>query len=127
MPLIKGSTAPKFEIPCVAGVQFTGLAAPSRGSTENCVWRVSLAAHTPGAPHLLDREEVFAVISGRARATLGEETIELAAGDALVVPPNTSFSLANPHAELFEAIVVLPVGGRARVAMGEPFVPPWAS
>jgi hypothetical protein len=52
--------------------------------------------------------------------------VELAlAGDALIVPAGQRFSLANPTAELFEAVVVLPVGGRALLADGAPFAPPW--
>ncbi|MDX6580052.1 MAG: hypothetical protein QOJ47_1601, partial [Gaiellales bacterium] len=35
------------------------------------------------------------------------------------------FSLANPFDAPFEAVVVLPVGGRAAMLGGEPFVPPW--
>ncbi len=124
MPIIKSSVAPKFELP---GIVFTGLASPTRGASETCLWRVTIAPGTPGAEHTLDREEVFAALHGRARATIGDETFELAAGDALVVPPHTPFSLANPHAEPFEAVCVLPVGGRARLESGSPFVPPWAT
>lgn len=96
MPIIKATAAPKFEL---NGAVFTGLASPTRGATETCVWRVTIAPGNPGAKHTVDREEVFAVFGGRARATIGEETFELAPGDALIVPPHVRFSLANPHDE----------------------------
>lgn len=124
MPIIKATAAPTFEL---HGAVFTGLASPTRGATETCVWRVTIAPGNPGATHTVDREEVFAVLGGRARATIGDEIHELAPGDALIVPPHVGFSLANPHDEPFEAVCVLPVGGRACLPSGDAFVPPWAT
>lgn len=123
MPIIKASHAPQFESP---SLQVTGLASPSRGSSETSVWRLALAPGAPGALHTVDREEVFVALVGRAVATVGSETFTVECGDALVVPPGTPFSLANPHGEPFEAIAALPVGGKAALPGGEPFVPPWA-
>jgi hypothetical protein len=50
MPHIPSSDAPIFRIP---GVTFTGLAAPSRGSHETAVWRVTLDPGTPAKMHQL--------------------------------------------------------------------------
>jgi quercetin dioxygenase-like cupin family protein len=124
MPIIRSSAAPQFTIP---GLTVTGLAAPSRGARETCVWRLRLAANTPGTLHSVDREEIFVVLSGRATATLDDDTLELAPGDALIVPAQHPFSLANPNAEAFEAIAVLPVGGLAAMHAGAPFAPPWTA
>ena len=124
MPIIKSSSAPTFAVP---GLQVIGLAAPSRGAQETSVWRLSVAPGTDGTPHTVDREEIFVALAGRAIAEVAGETFELAAGDALVVPPHVAFSLGNPHAEPFEAIAALPVGGRAVLPGGEAFVPPWAA
>ena len=54
-----------------------------------------------------------------------QQNIVLASGDALVIPAGESFSLSNPGAEPFCALAVLPVGGKAILAGGEPFSPPW--
>jgi mannose-6-phosphate isomerase-like protein (cupin superfamily) len=124
MPVIRSSAAPQFTIP---GLTVTGLAAPSRGARETCVWRLALAANTHGTPHSLDREEIFVVLSGRAVAMIGDDTFDLSLGDALIVPAHEAFSLANPHAEPFEAIAVLPVGGLAAMPAGAPFAPPWTA
>lgn len=124
MPVIRSSAAPRYTVP---GLTVTGLAAPSRGSRETCVWRLTLAANTPGTPHSVDREEIFVVLAGRALAVVDGDTVELAPGDALIVPAQRPFSLANPHAEPFEAIAVLPVGGRAAMPEGAPFAPPWTA
>lgn len=120
--LIAPADAPTFALP---GIEFTGLAAPSRGATESAVWVVSILPGTPGAPHQLTREEVLIALEGRARATVGEIDYELEAGGALIVPPGTEFMLANPYAAPFRAVAVLPVGGVA-VMGGDTFIPPWA-
>jgi mannose-6-phosphate isomerase-like protein (cupin superfamily) len=86
----------------------------------------SSARSTPGVEHSMDREEVFVAVAGRALATVGGDEAPLAAGDALVVPAGRRFSLANPSAEPFRAVVALPVGGRASMPGQAPFVPPWA-
>lgn len=124
MPIIKSCDAPRFDLP---GVVFTGGASPSRGARETCVWRTTIAPATPGTAHSVDREEVFVAVGGRAHAVVGGEAHELTAGDVLVVPADIEFSLANPHDEPFEAVVVFPVGGRARLPSGDAFVPPWAT
>lgn len=122
MAHIKAAEAAIFNIP---GVVFAGLVSPNRGSTENAVWRVTLAPGTPGAEHSLTREEVLVALSGEAEARIGGEVHRFAAGDAIVVPAGVGFALANPGSVPFEAIAVLPVGGQARIG-AEVFVPPWA-
>ena len=123
MPLIPGATAPTFSLP---GLVVTGLAAPSRGAAETSVWHLTLEPGTPGVEHSMDREEVFVAVAGRALATVDGDEQHLASGDALVVPAGRPFSLANPSAEPFRAVVALPVGGRASMPGEAPFVPPWA-
>lgn len=123
MPMIRSALAPAFHLP---GVTFHGLAAPSRGSQENAVWRLVMAPGVEPVPHRLTREEIFVALSGKAVAAIDGEPHALAAGDSLVVPAGTEFSLSNIGAEAFEAVVVLPVGGEAIMADGARFTPPWA-
>jgi quercetin dioxygenase-like cupin family protein len=123
MPHIPSAEAPVFNI---SGTTFTGLAAPSRGSKENAVWRVTVEPGTPARVHQLTREEILIVTAGSATASISGSVINVRPGDALIVPPFTDFSLANPHQAAFEAIAVLPVGARAMIEGGEPFVPPWS-
>jgi quercetin dioxygenase-like cupin family protein len=122
MHLIKSSLAPAFEIP---GLRVIGLAAPSRGASETCVWRITIAPGTPATPHAISREEIFVALSGEARIELDGRSQTLTPGDALVVPAGEMFSLSNPGAEPFSALAVLPVGGQAMLPGGEPFSPPW--
>ena len=122
MPLIRAATAPTFDLP---GLTVIGLASPSRGARETSAWRLTLAPGTPGLPHSVDREEIFVALSGRASVTLGDESFELGAGDALVVPAEQVFSLANLGPDAFEAVALVPVGALARISNDEAFSPPW--
>lgn len=103
-----------------------GLAAPSRGSTENSVWRFTLHPGNPGHAHAVSREEIFVALSGRAQVTIDGATHDLCAGDALIVPAHTVFRIAVPGDEPFDAVAILPVGAYAQAPGGAPISPPWA-
>jgi mannose-6-phosphate isomerase-like protein (cupin superfamily) len=124
MSIIAGADAPQFTLP---GVTFVGLASPSRGARENAVWRLIMQPGVRPMPHRLTREEIFVATAGSAVATIGGEPHALRAGDGLVVPAGTEFSLATPAGESFEAVVILPVGGQAMIGGEAPFTPPWAA
>lgn len=123
MPFISAEQAPRFEL---HGAAFVGLASPSRGSTDNSVWMVTLLDSSQAVPHRLTREETLVCIEGRALASLSGEIFEMTPGSAIVIPPDTEFSIRNPHAAPFRAVAVLPVGGQAAIAGQQPFTPPWA-
>ena len=123
MAVIPAPSVPTHEL---GGARFTSLATPSRGSTDTSVWLVEIAPGTPGAPHRLTREEVFVVLAGEAEVRLGGTVSRAGVGDAIVVPPDTSFALAAAGEEPLRAICCLPVGGQGVLAEGEPFTPPWA-
>ena len=124
MPIVSGATAPHFTLP---GVTFIGLAAPSRGSRENAVWKLMMEPGVTPLPHRLTREEIFVATGGSAIATIDGERHALIAGDSLVVPAGAEFSLHNAGDLPFEAVVVLPVGGQAMMGDEAPFTPPWAA
>ena len=124
MPIIKSSLAPSFELPALA---VRGLAAPSRGARETCVWQLTLPPRTPGTPHSVDREEIFVALGGEAQIAIdGASPVALGVGDAAIVPAGRLFSLSNPGPEPFTALAVLPVGGEASLPGQAPFCPPWA-
>ncbi|MFE4457870.1 cupin domain-containing protein [Nocardia tengchongensis] len=123
MPLIKSADAPTFEAPLMTA---TGLAAPSRGSKENSVWRFTLVGGNPGHAHAVSREEIFVALAGAARIEMDGETREFRAGDALVIPAHTVFKLSVPGDEPFEAVAILPVGAYAQALGGDRVSPPWA-
>lgn len=124
MPFIASHDAPVFQL---HGATFTGLAAPSRGATENAVWKVTVAGGSAGVRHRLTREETLVVLAGAAVAHVGGQRFELTAGSALVVPAETDFALDNPGADPFQAVAVLPVGGQVQIGDAPTFTPPWAA
>jgi mannose-6-phosphate isomerase-like protein (cupin superfamily) len=121
MPLVRKADAPVFNL---HGITVVGLASPKRGATETCVWRLTVPASSPGVPHAVTREEIFVGLSGRATVTIDGQEHVLGAGDAIIVPKDTLFSLANASSEPFEAMVTFPVGGKA-VLDGSELTPPW--
>ena len=93
MPLITAARAPVFEFD---GVEFTGYAAPSRGSGELCAWRISVeAGHASDQAHTLDADEVFLVTSGTI--TLSPSGPRLRAGDCMIVPAGAAHPARQPR------------------------------
>ena len=106
------------------GVRFTGLASPTRGSTELMAWQTEIPPGTPATPHQVTREELVVILAGRAQVRCGDEVTEAAAGDVVVVPPDTDFALDNTGDEPLRVLACMPIAGQARIA-GEAQTLPW--
>jgi len=115
--------APRFQLP---GLEFTGLASPSRGSADLCTWRLTLEPGlTSPEPHTLDRDEVFMVTRGTIRLALDSEPV--AAGDVAIVPAGTPIQVANIGDGEAEVVVAIAAGFTAAAADGSAIgTPPWA-
>jgi mannose-6-phosphate isomerase-like protein (cupin superfamily) len=115
--------APRFQLP---GLEFTGLASPSRGSSGLCTWRLVVApGFTSPQPHLLDRDEIFMVTSGAVRVAPDAEV--LSAGDVAVVPAGTPIQLSNAGEGEADVVVAIAAGFTATGGDGEVIgTPPWA-
>jgi quercetin dioxygenase-like cupin family protein len=122
MAIIPGPTRPTHEL---GGAHFTSLVTPTRGSVETSVWIVEIDPGTPATPHSLTREEVFVVLDGTARVTIGGADGDAVAGDSFVVPPDTTFAVVNAGSAGLRMLCCLPVGGQARTEAAM-FTPPWA-
>lgn len=123
MPFIDNTNPPRFDIP---GASFASIAAPSRGSEENAVWRTKVEPNTTGLEHHMTREEIIVAISGRGVVHIGSDRHPLSPGDAFAVPAFTDFRLACEGDDAFEAVTVMPTGSRAVVAGKPSFQPPWS-
>jgi mannose-6-phosphate isomerase-like protein (cupin superfamily) len=123
MPFIDNTNAPRFEIP---GVSFASIAAPSRGTEENAVWRTTVSPNTLGLEHHMTREEIILAVTGQGVIHIGSDQYPLTPGDAFAVPAFTNFRLAGAGDAPFEAITVLPAGSHAVVAGKPSFQPPWS-
>jgi mannose-6-phosphate isomerase-like protein (cupin superfamily) len=115
--------APRFNLP---GLEFTGLASPSRGSAHVCTWRLTLVPdHSSPEPHSLDRDEIFMVMRGVIRLSTDVEPVS--AGDVAVVPAGTPIQIANVGEGEAEVVVAVPADFTATSADGRAIgTPPWA-
>lgn len=119
----RATDAPRFQLP---GLEFTGLASPSRGSADLCTWRLTLEPGlTSPEPHTLDRDEIFMVVKGAIRLSPGGDPV--AAGDVAVVPAGIPIKIANVGDGEAEVFVAIPSGFTATAADGSAIgTPPWA-
>ena len=122
MQIIRATEAPRFQLP---GVEFIGLAAPSRGSEGLCTWRLVVDAGLRGEePHTLDRDEVFMVLTGTVQVTPDGE--KLGPGDAVVVLAGEPIQLSNLGETTAELHVAITAGFTGTMADGTQITPPWA-
>ena len=110
----------------VPGIRFTPIASPSRGTSETAVWRYVVLPGTEGRVHHVTREEIIVATSGEGVVTVGDAAHALRPGDAFAVPAFVDFKVDCAGDAPFEAMVVLPAGGRAVVAGQPSFQPPWS-
>ncbi|GHC59994.1 VOC family protein [Streptomyces cinnamoneus] len=105
--------------------RMTGLAAPSRGSTELSTWTVAMQAGRTGPEHSISREQVWTVTSGVLEVTCGGRTEKITAGQTLVLPAD---ALRRMHApQPAEAHVAMRADGVASVPGAEGTrILPWA-
>jgi len=122
VPVATLSEAPEFAL---GDAVFRPLAVPSRGSTELAVWALDLAVGMTGEAHSLDREEVLVIHSGQVSATIGTQDVEAGPGDAVIVAPDTSFTLRNSGSEAVHATAIISAGFVATMG-GKTFSPPWS-
>lgn len=124
MRFVRAAEAPSFTLP---GFLFTGLTAPSRGSSEICTWFLDISANaSSGEPHWLDHEEVFVLLSGTLRFVVDGEEATLTAGDAVAVPSQARLQLFNDADMPSRALVCVPAGMQAYNNEGAIGTPPWA-
>ena len=122
MHVLRAADAPRFQL---HGVEFTGMAAPSRGSTGLCTWKLTVDPGVGGdAPHTLDRDEVFLVLSGSVQVTPDGDKVE--AGDVVVVPAGEPIALTNLGSGTAELYVTITAGFTGTMADGTTIQPPWA-
>ncbi len=125
MTLIAAADAAVFDIPDTHVVAY---AAPSRGSTQLCLWRIDIAAGATTPLHHMDCEEVFLCVGGSAVVAVDGEERRVGAGDCLVLPAGADFSFRVDAEAPFQAVACIPAGGKATMTeSGDTLVPPWAA
>ncbi|MGW7613843.1 cupin domain-containing protein [Streptomyces sp. NPDC054766] len=91
----------------------TGLAAPSRGSSELSTWTVAMEAGQTGPEHSISREQVWAVTTGVLQVTCAGRTEKITAEQTFVPPPDVLRQVHAPQAA--EAHVAMRADGMASV------------
>ena len=62
-------------------------ASPTLGGTDGqSLWWVQMREGAAGPPHVVDSEQIWALIEGSARLQVGADRWELQAGDTVVLP-----------------------------------------
>ncbi|MFJ1569471.1 cupin domain-containing protein [Streptomyces erythrochromogenes] len=103
----------------------TGLAAPSRGSSELSTWQVDMAAGATGPEHSVSREQVWTLTAGSLEITFEGRTEKAAAGQTLVLPADAARRIRAT--ETFRAHVAMRADGVVSVpGEEEPRILPWA-
>lgn len=65
----------------------TTLASPTQGSAGGLsMWKIAMEVGQQGPLHVIDGEQVWHVLSGDVDFAVGDETVHLHAGDAVVLP-----------------------------------------
>ncbi len=82
----------------------------SDGATAMTVLMNELRPPEGVSRHRHDVEEILVVTAGRCEVTVGSATAELAAGDAVVVPPGTvhAFRAVGPQPAAVTAVLASP-------------------
>ncbi|MGW4651384.1 VOC family protein [Kitasatospora sp. NPDC004289] len=97
--------------------RMTGLAAPSRGSSELSTWTVAMTAGQTGPEHTVSREQVWTVTAGALEVSHSGRTETVPAGHTLVLPPDLPRRVHAPQDA--EAHVAMRADGVASVPGAE--------
>jgi quercetin dioxygenase-like cupin family protein len=103
-----------------------GLAAPSRGSAQLAVWQVHIDPNTDGPLHRVDHDIAFVVLNGAAAITVDGETLDVAAGDAFVIPAGSERKLGNRQSIPCDLINAMPAGAKSERTDGSKSSISWA-
>jgi len=123
MPVESADEHPTYDF---GGNAITSLIAPSRGGIECVLYRVVSPPGHGLPPHRHDHLDTFTVTAGGGSWHLDEVTIELTAGDSVVVPIGVRHFLeAGPEGATF--IVTMLPGTRSILDDGSELVPAWVS
>src|SRR3954451_1370314 len=113
MHLITRTDAPTFD---AGGTAVVGYAAPSRGAAEVSLWQIELAPGSTSPRHHMDREEIFLGLDAHAVAEVDGTERSLGAGDCLILPAGSDFTLHVPGQRPFRAMACMPAGAQATMA-----------
>lgn len=110
MPVIRNADSRRTRTP--NGVMTT-LASPGQGDAGLSVWRVEMPPGAVGPRHAFDTEQVWTVVDGGATIETGGDSVVLAAGDTIVLPPDAPRQVFAAPDHGVTAIAAATAGTRA--------------
>ena len=121
MPIERSADHPTFEL---GGNAITSFAAPARGSEEIALYRADVPPGGGLPPHTHDHFDVFTVVAGGGVFHLGDDRVDVAVGDSVVVPIGVRHFL-EAGSEGASIIVSMLAGTRLIRDDGSGSVPEW--
>ena len=102
------------------------LATPRRGATEVSVIRQRQEPGATNPSHYHNREEVMVQLAGTVTVLVGDERVEIAPGDTLIIPAQKVHQIENTDQVEAEWLLIGPSGIQFFLPNGEEVVPEWA-
>jgi len=125
MTMVRAADVEMVETP---GENHTGgVATPRQQAKEVLVLRQRQEPGGANPVHCHDREEVMIQLDGVASVTVDDEEVELAAGDAMIVPAGAPHQITNRGTARAEWLLVAPAHLRFYRADGEEIRPTFLS
>lgn len=119
-------TANDGDVTATGAAEMTGLAAPSRGSTELSTWKVRMRPGATGPEHVIDREQVWTVTAGALEIASEGRTERVDAGQTAILPAGAVRTVSTAD-QAAEALVAMAADGSASLPGDDTARPvPWA-
>lgn len=124
MAVIRSADRRRTETP---NAVMTTFASPTQGGAERSLWQVEIAAGSAGPVHVIDVEQTWSILAGTASVEVADESVELAAGDTVVVPAGVVRRFAAADDGGFTAVVTSDAAALATVpgSDADAVTPPW--
>lgn len=125
MSVVRRTDARRAETP---NAVMTTFASPTQGGSGLAMWRVDMNSDAQGPLHVFDAEQVWTLLSGTVTVELGDEVLNVEAGDTVILPAGVPRRLTGGSDAGFAAVVAAPGGARVSRIGGpeeEAFVPGW--
>ncbi|NEE02363.1 cupin domain-containing protein [Phytoactinopolyspora halotolerans] len=108
------------------GATMTTLASPTLGNADTPVWQVEMQPGQAGPVHVIDTQQTWTVVDGRASFEVdGAETV-VEAGETIVIPGTAQRRVSTPDGPGLTAIVIGARAARASLPDGtDRGTPPW--
>ncbi len=107
------------------GNSYRSIATQSMGVKQFEMWRSSIGVGSKTPLHVHETEEIFVLLRGKLRATIGDQEVFCTAPATLVCPANIPHQLFNAGDEPTDQILVLGMDSKIYDPEGHEMQLPW--